>query len=79
MSTGTTTTFEVSNVKRATEPLPEVHYKQAVEGATHDRYSFDRTPVHRKVEEPASVGSHSRSASDTPGGSLHQIPREAAF
>ena len=77
MCTATTTTFEVSNVMRATEPLPEVPYKEAVE-ATHDRDSFDRTPVHRKVEEPASVGSHSRSASITPGRSLHQIPREAA-
>ena len=25
------TSFEVSNVKRATEPLPEVSYKEAVE------------------------------------------------
>ena len=31
MSTATTTTFEVSNVNRATEPLPEVPYKEAVE------------------------------------------------
>jgi len=31
MSTATTTTFEVSNVKRATQPLPEVPYKEAVE------------------------------------------------
>jgi hypothetical protein len=31
MSTATTTTFDVSNVKRATEPLPEVPYKEAVE------------------------------------------------
>jgi Domain of unknown function (DUF4419) len=31
MSTATTTTFEVSNVKRATEPLPQVPYKEAVE------------------------------------------------
>jgi Domain of unknown function (DUF4419) len=31
MSTTTTTTFEVSNVKRATEPLPEASYKEAVE------------------------------------------------
>ena len=31
MKTATTTTFEVSKVKRETEPLPEVPYKQAVE------------------------------------------------
>ena len=31
MSTATTTTFEVSKVERATEPLPEVSYKEAVE------------------------------------------------
>jgi hypothetical protein len=31
MSTATTTTFDVSDVKRATEPLPEVPYKEAVE------------------------------------------------
>jgi hypothetical protein len=31
MNTATTTTFEVSDVKRATEPLPEVPYKEAVE------------------------------------------------
>ncbi len=31
MNTATTTTFEVTNVKRATKPLPEVSYKEAVE------------------------------------------------
>src|ERR1700677_4474463 len=31
MSTATATTFEVSNVKPATEPLPEVSYKEALE------------------------------------------------
>jgi hypothetical protein len=31
MNTTTTTTFDVSDVKRATEPLPEVPYKEAVE------------------------------------------------
>jgi hypothetical protein len=31
MSTATTTTFEISNVNPATEPLPEVPYKDAVE------------------------------------------------
>ena len=31
MSTATTTTFEISKVERATEPLPEVSYKEAVE------------------------------------------------
>ncbi len=31
MNTATLTTFEVSNVKTATEPLPEVSYKEAVE------------------------------------------------
>jgi hypothetical protein len=31
LSTTTTTSFEVSNVNRATEPLPEVSYKEAVE------------------------------------------------
>ena len=31
MSTATTTTFEVSDVMRATKPLPEVSYKEAVE------------------------------------------------
>ena len=30
MSTATKTTFEVSNVHRATAPLPEVSYKEAV-------------------------------------------------
>ena len=31
MKTATVTTFEVSDVERATSPLPEVPYKQAVE------------------------------------------------
>ena len=31
MNTATMTTFEVSEVKRATEPLSEVPYKEAVE------------------------------------------------
>jgi hypothetical protein len=31
MGTDTTTTFEVSEVRRATTPLPEVPYTQAVE------------------------------------------------
>ncbi len=31
MNTATKTTFEVSNVHRATAPLPDISYKEAVE------------------------------------------------
>ena len=55
MSTATTTTFEVSNVKRATEPLPEVSYKEAVEALLTTGIPPTDRSVHRIVAEP-SVG-----------------------
>src|SRR5262249_6416622 len=48
MSTATASTFEVSDVERATRPLPEVPYKQAVEAllttglAEHERRMIER-------------------------------------
>ncbi len=47
MNTATTTTFDVSDVKRAAEPLPEVPYKEAVEAllttgvSTADRHFIE--------------------------------------
>src|SRR5271166_23338 len=59
MSTATTTTFEVSNVMGATEPLPEVHYKQAVEALlttgipSTDRQFIEKLrSLHRSVALP---------------------------
>ena len=77
MSTTATTTFEVSNVKLATEPLPEVPYKQAVEALLTTGILPHERQFHRKVEEPGSVDTHSRTASVTSGRSLLQIPRAA--
>ncbi len=47
MSTATTTTFEVSNVKPATEPLPEVPYKEAVE----TQVSSGKSANYRKISD----------------------------
>jgi len=65
MSTATTTTFEVSNVMGATEPLPEVHYKQAVEAllttgipSTERQFIEKLRSLHRSVaisEAPPSL------------------------
>jgi len=59
MSTATTTTFEVSNVMRATGPLPEVHYKQAVEAllttgipSTERQFIEKLRSLHRSVAIP---------------------------
>ena len=59
MSTATTTTFEVSNVMRATEPLPEVPYKEAVEAllttgipSTERQFIEKLRSLHRSVAIP---------------------------
>jgi len=59
MSTATTTTFEVSNVKRATEPLPKVSYKEAVEALLTTgtplhalRFNERSKSLHRSVDHP---------------------------
>ena len=78
MSTATTTTFEVSNVTWATEPLPEVSYKEAVEALlttgipSSDRQFTERLKrLHRSVAIPRSLHhSQSKPVQDTTGGCL---------
>ena len=58
MKTATATTFEVSDVKRATDPLPEVPYKQAIEalltkGGIDDDDEWEDEPGHARAEAPS--------------------------
>ena len=59
MKTTTTTTFEVSDVKLATEPLPEVHYKEAIEalltkgGINDDEDEWEDEPGRARPETPS--------------------------
>ncbi len=61
MSTATTTTFEVSDVKPATRPLPEVPYKEAIEAllstgiSTADRQFIEEMGRRDKPVPPPSV------------------------
>ena len=78
MKTATTTTFDVSDVKRATEPLPEVSYKEAVEALLttgiprHERTFIEKLrSQHRSVAIPEAPAIN-------PGRSMLQIPREVA-
>jgi hypothetical protein len=52
MNTVTTTTFDVSDVKRATEPLPEIPYKEAVEALlTVGISDFDRQMIDKFTKQ----------------------------
>ena len=55
MSTATKTTFEVSNVKRATAPLPEVSYKEAVEALLTPGKPLDLNAIPLKSRRTAAV------------------------